>query len=325
VLSWEVDGITYAGTVPSIAILVDSMNVWDPTGNWSLNETSIVIEGGHEGGVYGQLNVLDVDTGTRSVLGYDARFVPMGSAFNLSIGIHDLIVDYGTCQDSFMIDVVGQGCNSCTPATIENVIVEKATCNQETGSININIVGDLNDYDFEWAPDNGTVGSTDNIRTNLIAGGYRITIRNKADENCFIEEFVIIENGALPDATCEIGPADCVGATGTATLNPSDFTYLWSDGGSGATRTDLLAGIYYVTFSDPATPECPNVKLIEILEINELAATLNVEQHPSCGESNGIVSIIATGGSGDYSFSFPSGADRQSGLFLFSIQMMLLV
>ena len=313
-LSWEVDGITYAGTVPSIAILVDSMNVWDPTGNWSLNETSIVIEGGHEGGVYGQLNVLDVDTGTRSVLGYDARFVPMGSAFNLSIGIHDLIVDYGTCQDSFTIDVVGQGCNSCTPATIENVIIEKATCNQETGSININIVGDLNDYDFEWAPDNGTVGSTDNIRTNLIAGGYRITIRNKADENCFIEEFVIIENGALPDATCEIGPADCVGATGTATLNPSDFTYLWSDGGSGATRTDLLAGIYYVTFSDPATPECPNVKLIEILEINELAATLNVEQHPSCGASNGIVSIIATGGSGDYSFSFPSGADRQSGL-----------
>ena len=49
VLSWEVDGITYAGTVASIAILVDSMNVWDPTGNWTLNEASIVIEGGHEG------------------------------------------------------------------------------------------------------------------------------------------------------------------------------------------------------------------------------------------------------------------------------------
>ncbi len=314
VLSWEVDGLTYSGTVASIAVLVDSMNVWDPTGNWSLNEMSVVIEGGHEGGIYGQMDVSSVDTGTRSVLGYDTRFVPMGSGIDLGIGKHDLVIDYGTCQDSFTIDVIGQACNTCIPATIENVIIEKAVCNQETGSILVNITNDLNDYNFEWAPENGIVGSTANVRTNLIAGGYKITIRNKEDEACFIEKFVIVENGNLPDATCSIGPATCIGANGTAVLSPSDFTYLWSDGGNGATRTDLLAGIYYVTFTDPASPDCPNVKLIEIPEINELTASLNVVNYPSCGASNGSVAVNVTGGSGDYAYSFPRGTNEQDGL-----------
>ncbi len=314
VISWEVDGTIYSGTVASINTLVDSMNVWDPTGNWSLNEMSLVIEGGHEGGVYGQMDVSIVDAGTRSVLGYDTRFVPMGSGIDLAIGQHDLVIDYGICQDSFTIEIIGQECNSCIPATIENVIIEKAVCNQETGSIQVNIINDIDEYNFEWLPDNGRVGSTENIRTNLIAGGYKITIRNKLDENCFIEKFVIVENGNLPDATCSIGPATCVGATGTAVLSPIDFTYLWSDGGNGATRTDLLAGIYYVTFTDPATPDCPNIKLIEIPEINDLTATLNVENYPSCGASNGLVTVNVTGGSGDYSYSFPSGTNEQGGL-----------
>ena len=315
VLSWEVNGLTYADTVANINVLVDSMNVWNPTGNWSLNEASRVIEGGQEGGRYGQLDVSIVETGTRSFLGYDTKISPLGTTVVLSTGIHDLVIDYGdNCIDSVTILVIAQECISCTPANIESVITEKASCNQESGSIAIQVSGNPNDYEFEWSPNLGIEGTSPNIRTGLFAGGYRVTIRNRLDPDCEIEKYIIVENGAEVTATSTTEAAGCLGATGTAILNPADYNYSWSDGGNGAERTDLSAGIYYVTFTDPIAPECPNVLLVEILERNELVANLVVNEYPSCGSSNGTVSINMTGGSGDYLFSFPSASNSQDGL-----------
>ncbi len=44
--SWLVDGNVFSGQVADMSDLVDSMNVWDPTGNWLLDGATSSIRGG---------------------------------------------------------------------------------------------------------------------------------------------------------------------------------------------------------------------------------------------------------------------------------------
>ena len=76
--SWIVDGVTYGGIVASIPELVDSMNVWDEGGNWTILPNVLIIEGGHLGGDYSRMEITFPSSGIRSFLGYDTRLTPMG-------------------------------------------------------------------------------------------------------------------------------------------------------------------------------------------------------------------------------------------------------
>ena len=318
IISWIVDGQEYSGEVANIAALVDSMNIWDPTGNWVLKETTLTIEGGHEGGGYSQMDVLLPASNFRSILGYDTRSVPEGISINLATGSHELVIGNSEgCSDTLQLVVLEEeGCATpiCTPATVQDRVVEKSICNQATGSITVNVSGVLSDYTFEWSPDGGTIGNTPNIRTDLFVGGYQVRISNRADATCFVDQFIIVENEDGPKATIETTPSACNIGTGSATLVPTNFNYNWSDGGSGAFRENLRSGSYYVTLTDPTAPDCPNVQLVEIATNEDLVAMLVVDEYANCNETNGAVHIDVSGGSGNYDFSFPSGTNAQDGL-----------
>ncbi len=314
--SWVVDGETFQGTVGTISDLVDSMNIWNPTGNWILNEEANVIEGGHIGGVYSPINIRIPTENSTSVLGYDAKIIPMGFAIPLTIGQHEIqIIKSDGCRDSLSILVLEQNCEvECPQPIIQSIITEESGCNQSLGSATISVVGNAEDYNFEWSPDGGVAGTSENIRTELFAGGYKVKVSLKSDSTCFIEQFLIIGNNDGPSVSVEVAPSTCIENSGVANFQPDNFTYRWSDGVVASSRTDLRAGIYYVTFTDPVNPGCPDIQLIEIEGENNLQANLIVEEYPSCNETNGAVQLEVLGGSGEYNFDFPSGSNRQDGL-----------
>ena len=90
---------------------------------------------------------------------------------------------------------------------------------------------------------------------------------------------------------------------------PDSLNFIWEDNSTDSIRNDLTAGTHFVTITDPTHPDCPNVIEVIVEEENPLDANLMVNQAPDCGEANGSATIVVTGGSGNYTFSWDGGTD----------------
>jgi len=238
-------------------------------------------------------------------------------------------IDVNGCQNSATVDItLDPSVCPCDLAQVTSVINNASNCGESVGSATINI--DLNpaDYDFVWTPDLGTAQGDGETRTDLIFGGYLVDIVSLADANCSTETFALIQNADGPQATVFTTPATCSAPDGTATLSPPSFNYTWSNDASNASaRTDLESGVYFVTFSDPASadPTCENVIAVVIGEDNPLEADATIVDQPDCGVANGEVNITVTGGSGVYTFTWfdafegPTRNDLAAGIYVVTI------
>ncbi len=238
-------------------------------------------------------------------------------------------IDMNGCRNSATVDItLDPSVCPCDLAQVTSVINNASNCGESVGSATVNI--DLNpaDYNFVWTPDLGTVQGDGESRTDLVFGGYLIDIVSLADANCTTETFALIQNADGPQATVFTTPATCSAPDGTATLSPPSFNYTWSNDASNASaRTDLESGVYFVTFSDPASadPTCENVIAVVIGEDNPLEAEATIVGQPDCGVSNGEVSIAVTGGSGVYTFTWfdafegPTRNDLAAGIYVVTI------
>ncbi len=92
--SWTVNGSVFIGNFNNIPELVDSMNVWDPSGNWSDDPAGLRIVGGDFNTTYSAtMEVSKVIGGSGSiVLGVDYR--PSNIAIELDTGYHEVILTY---------------------------------------------------------------------------------------------------------------------------------------------------------------------------------------------------------------------------------------
>jgi hypothetical protein len=109
--SWIVNGNTFSGQVADMAALADSMNAWDPLGNWVLDGPSSSIRGGSTALNYGSIVVTQISSGISTTLNLTLSLNPQGTLITLEIGYHELIFTEPVegCQDTLIIDV------DCTP------------------------------------------------------------------------------------------------------------------------------------------------------------------------------------------------------------------
>ncbi len=313
--SWIVDGVTYSGTVSSITELVDSMNVWDEGGNWIILPETLIIQGGHIGGNYSRMEITFPASGVRSFLGYDTRLTPVGVSIFLTEGFHQLVISNPTgCMDTLNVEVVRQECPVCQPPIIENIIIENASCNQEDGSAIVNIVGNTSDYTFNWSPNVGEVGESQNSRTNLPTASYFVQIVDRVSNECFETVFVNVGNSDGPNASFTKTDAICGQSNGIVDLSPDNYIYTWNDGITTTNRTDLAEGRYIITVTDPNAPACINLITIDIANTNPLVVSHTVLTTPTCLNNSGDVTLVVTGGSGAYTSSFPNGILTQTAL-----------
>ena len=104
---WTVNGTTFSGPFATVPDLVDSMNVWDPNGNWTLSPMGPFITGGNPGSVYQNMQVQSTATGVVSILGYNPQFLPVNFALQLPVGTHEIILTdtVGGCVDTLFADI----------------------------------------------------------------------------------------------------------------------------------------------------------------------------------------------------------------------------
>ncbi|MEZ4959766.1 MAG: gliding motility-associated C-terminal domain-containing protein [Saprospiraceae bacterium] len=109
VTEWLVGGISFTGTFDSDQELVDSMNVWDPLGNWQIlvQGGNTLIVGGNTGSSYGDMKITQNNTGNLTTLTAGTTVVPTGLAILLELGNHLLTLSDTVlqCAETVVVEI----------------------------------------------------------------------------------------------------------------------------------------------------------------------------------------------------------------------------
>ncbi len=222
---------------------------------------------------------------------------------NLSAGNYTVIVVDAYDQDTECYAEITQ---PEEPLECEITASEDVSCFEgNDGSATVEASGGTAPYEYLWSD-----GQTTATASGLSAGTYTVTITD--DNGCETECEVTI--GEPEELTCEITESSDVscfeGSDGEATVEASGGTapyeYLWSDGQTTATASNLSAGTYTVTITDDngCETECE----VTIGEPDELTCEITESSDASCFEgSDGSATVEASGGTAPYSYLWSDG------------------
>jgi len=168
--------------------------------------------------------------------------------------------------------------------------------------------------DYSWSNGDNTATATG------LCGGTTYTVTITDDNGCTITgTFIPADPPALSSSVTGSNPlcaGSCDGtATATGTGGTGTLDYSWSNGDNTATATGLCGGTTYTvtitdengcTITDSFTPADPS----------DITLTTNGVD-PTCGNNNGEVSVIASGGTPTYTYLWDNGetTDDITGLF----------
>ena len=200
------------------------------------------------------------------------------------------------------------GCSSSVTSTIGAPAVVIAAINTSTpescpgsldGTANASVSGGSPTYTYAWSP----TGGNSSIGTGLSAGQYTVTITDL--NGCTGSASVTITSPPIINAIISPTPILCNGAaTGSlsvvATGGNGGFSYSWSpSGGSSSTASNLTFGTYTVTVTDVngCTTTSSSILANPALLTNSISSTGSI-----CGQSSGSASVIASGGTGAYTY-----------------------
>ncbi|HRH66875.1 MAG TPA: T9SS type A sorting domain-containing protein, partial [Bacteroidia bacterium] len=193
--------------------------------------------------------------------------------------------------------------------TISNIPV--SCFGGSNGSATIIPSGGTGSFTYLWSPGNFTQATIN----GLSAGNYSVTVTD--GNGCTTTTQTTLSQAAAITATTSTTPSTCGQSDGTATVVASGgtpgYTYLWlPTGGSGAAVTNLSAGTYTVTITDANS--CTSTSTAVVANSSGLITSVNSQTNVSCfGGSNGSGSVLATGGTMPYTYSWsPAGGTAAS-------------
>jgi PKD repeat protein len=215
----------------------------------------------------------------------------------------------GLAAGSYTVTVTsGLGCSSTQSFTVTSpsalavgVSSSNSACATATGSATASPSGGSPGYSFLWSN-----GSTSATATALAAGTYTVTVTD--NNGCTATNTVSVSNTNAPALSSSATPTTCAGDfDGTATVAASGgtapFTYLWSDGQTTPTATNLLAGNYSVTVTDAGG--CLAVEVVTVSSPSPLSNSMSTTSDN--GFSNGSATASASGGNGSYTYTWSNG------------------
>ncbi|MEP7171605.1 MAG: SprB repeat-containing protein, partial [Bacteroidota bacterium] len=188
-------------------------------------------------------------------------------------------------------------------------------CNGENnGAIYITILGGTAPFSYLWTP--GAFTGEDD--TSLVAGNYTVIVTDT--NNCMDTSAIYTVSEPLPlnDST-QVTAAICNGPTGSATVFPyggtPPYSYLWSNGVTIQTISNVFANTYYVNVSD--SNNCSITDSVIITNIGVPIIVVDTVIDIKCyGDSTGAILISVSSGVQPYTYQWSNGDTIQDGLNL---------
>jgi uncharacterized protein (DUF2141 family) len=194
--------------------------------------------------------------------------------------------------------------------------VENTTCGLDNGSITGSSSSNYSSTNFYLYSGNdeyitsAVTNTNEAIFQNLSAGTYYLFVQDIGgctgiSETIIIEESSPMDFGlyVVPNSSCggaPLGKLYVTGQTGTA-----PYTYLWSNNKTTSSITGLTSGNYTVTVTDATG--CVVTKNGVIVDVDPVGFGNFIVTQPTCFSSNGVVTLVITGGTAPYYYSASTG------------------
>ncbi|MBX7202099.1 MAG: gliding motility-associated C-terminal domain-containing protein [Bacteroidia bacterium] len=259
------------------------------------NKTNVSCKGGNNGSA-----ILSASGGTAPYTFSWSSGQSSNTVTNLSAGSHTATVtDANGCSASIQVPI-----SEPTAITISNTL-NAAACGQPSGSIQASANGGTAPYSYSW---NSTPVQNNALASGLAAGSYTVTVTDA--KGCTQTKAENLSGTSVPVLTLSAQQVSCQGgndgaANAGGSAGTAPYTYLWSNGATGANVNGLAAGTYTVTLTDAAA--CSATQSVTITQPAAIVLVTS-STAATCGASNGTATVSISGGTAPYSSSWSSGA-----------------
>lgn len=256
------------------------------------------------------IGVIGVDPGVNWPVGSGAT-----SEFTLvrMIGINGGNLNWAVAATEY--DVYPQntttflGNHTMTPCCSGSVIAQVASTTNNlcfgdnSGTATVSATG--NGLTYNWTPSGGTSATA----TNLPAGTYTCiamepcgaadTVTCTITQPAFLDTINVLQTDVLCNGQSN-GSITINGSGGTA-----PYSYLWSNGNTTNSATGLAAGMISYTITD--ANGCSLTHSLQVVEPSALSSTSSQTNVLCFGGTNGTATVVVSGGTPPYSYSWSSG------------------
>jgi hypothetical protein len=222
---------------------------------------------------------------------------------NLALGTYTVtITDSKNCTAANSTNVNGSALFAVSKSTVNNKCF-----GDNSGSASVSVSGGTPSYSYNWSN-----GGTNSSIANVAAGTYFLTTTDGS--GCAKTDTIVITQPTSLSAITTSVNANCAANNGNASATISGgtptYSYVWNNGQTSATATNLIAGSYSITVKD--ANNCTTSAAITVGANNTLTSSASASNINCFNGNDGAITITANGGSGNYQYTWNNGSTSAS-------------
>lgn len=210
------------------------------------------------------------------------------------------------------VDLTQEVTQPDAPLTLVGAEVKQNTCAGDAkGSIKLEVTGGTGNYTYQWSGV-GIVDANKPIeQTDLVSGVYTVTITDATGICSVTEEYTIEQLDPLvidikpTHITCKDANNGAIEAIVTGGKPAYEFEWTHVESGAhyqGSMHNGLPVGTYNLQIKDQLS--CEAYSSVTLTEPTALQVTTNFTNVTCNGAADGSIAVMATGGTGAYSYSW---------------------